>query len=63
MWKVLSKDDFDAWVAAYPNALDHGVFPNYETWGDMTIAAKWPHNVVAKFDGQYQVLAALTDIR
>ncbi len=50
--KLLTKDEFTAWLAAYPRPLSRNVCgivePPVVTWNDFEKAPMWPQSVVAR---------------
>lgn len=51
-FREVNKDEFDAFIAAYPRKLVRDVAGMYEppilTYNDFDVAPKWPESVVAK---------------
>lgn len=55
-FKSVTKEEFDAFVRAYPRKLVADVAGMFEpplvSFNDFTIADKWPDSIVAKYSGE-----------
>lgn len=51
VWREVSKEEFDAWLKAYPRPLRFNVTrtcePELLNWNDFSLAPMWPESMVA----------------
>jgi hypothetical protein len=54
-WRSVTKEEFDAWIAAYPRKLTYNVTrtcePENHNWNDFSLAPAWPESMVAMVSG------------
>lgn len=51
----MSKEEFDAFLEAYPNKLEKDYYMDWYSWNDFSDGKVWPESVVAMMwpDGWY----------
>ena len=47
--KKVTKEEFDAFIASYPNELDRDVEPPLVNYNDFSSGKTWPDSIVAFF--------------